>query len=560
MDNQATFAKSTNELRLDASDYGWMALVALLCVLLRVFFAQGFVGSDDSAIIEPAIRVLEQGFYMPSSHYDARLGLVLPLSFAFSLFGVGLVQATLVSLFYSAGISLIVYIICRRIQVSQFYSAVAALTTVIMPLGVLFGSSNYPEIPFAFYSALSLLFVVLAIQNEKPSLAKWLLLGIFVSLFVAYMIKIEAVFVSIAYGMCFVLLRQFKMAIVLAAFTLGFFILEDIIVYSYDGFSLFNRLDMVTGSSVKMSVNAAFSHTQPWIFAKSMFVTFYNFGLHFYFVLAALVWAAINWKNLSPAVLISIFSFLIFFFWLQFGMTPKNLIHFLTTGELRNKSQLPRYLFMLVPFTAVLVGFWLDKISFVSEKVKLLLPVGLIGSMFVFIPMNEISYEHIKAYQQAPAKLKELGVKTIYADRATESYFSSIKEMGEIDGLDIKPLVIHDIHTGTTSRNPEFESKGGYVLINKNRYLYHNRRYKVKYPELQSLKDNGEQNVIVSNPSSVLSYSILELISWGVKLVLGTENGLSQKVLGTVNESLDSEDLVLYYVKPENVVNLEYMQ
>jgi hypothetical protein len=97
-------------------------------------------------------------------------------------------------------------------------------------------------------------------------------------------------------------------------------------------------------------------------------------------------------------------------------------------------------------------------------------------------------------------------------------------------------------------------------LINKNRYLYHNRRYNVNYPKIESLNALAEPNVLVSNPSSFASYAILNTISWGVTTLLGENNALSEKVLGTVNESLDSEDLILYYVSPENAKKLEYMQ
>lgn len=537
------------------------ALLAFICLLFRVLFSQGFVGSDDSAIINPALAVLESGLYIPTSHYDARLGLVLPLSAVYMLFGTGLLQTMLLPIFYAIGTSLLIFFTCKKIGMSSGYSFFAGLIPAIMPIGVLFGASNYPEVPFAFFAAIAMyLLACIQHQSRSDSHQRWLLAGLFLTLFVLHLIKIEVLFVAMAFGCGFLLLKQYKLLAIMVLFTLGLFVVEDVLIYSYDGFQLFSRLNMVTGGSVKMSVNADFSHTQSWIFAKSMFVTFYNFGLFFYFALAALVWSVIKWKKLPTVVLLCTIASLFFFVWLQFGMTPKNLVHFLTTGELKNKSQLPRYLFMLIPFASIVVAYWLANTEWRWPKLKSVAVVMLVGSMVGFIPLNEISYEHIKAYQQAPSKLQGMKVTTIYADRATFSYFESIQQLGEISEMTIKPLVLHNIHTGVTLPNQELMESGGYVLVNKNRYLYHNRRYKVNYPTIESLNALGEPKVLVSNPSSFASYGILNIISWGVTTILGQDNALSEKVLGTVNESLDDEDLVLYYVTPENAKNLEYMQ
>lgn len=536
-------------------------IIIFVCLFFRLLFSQGFVGSDDSAIINPALAVLESGLYIPTSHYDARLGLVLPLSLMYTVFGTGLLQTFLLPIMYSVGLALLVFFSCRKISMSGSYSLLAALIPAVMPIGVLFGASNYPEVPFAFFASLAIYVVAcLTTLREEKSRQKWLLVSLFLSMFILHLIKIEVLFVAMAFGFGFLLLKQYKLLLIMVVFTFGLFIVEDILIYSYDGFQFFSRLNMVTGNSVKMSVNADFSHTQSWIFAKSMFVTFYNFGLFFYFATAALIWSAIRWKIIHPLILLCAISTLFFFIWLQFGMTPKNLVHFLTTGELKNKSQLPRYLFMLVPFAAIVVAYWLENMQWRVLKLKGLALLALLGSMLAFIPLNEISYEHIKAYQQAVPKLQELKIKTVYADRATSSYFESIQQLGEIPEMIIKPLVHHNIHKGITDPNQELLDSGGYILVNKNRYLYHNRRYNVNYPTLESLHSLGEPKVLVSNPSSFASYAILHTISWGLTTLLGENNALSEKVLGTVNESLDSEDLILYYVSPENAKKLEYMQ
>lgn len=552
---------TNNRPRVFENNIVCVVIIVSVCLFLRLLFSQGFVGSDDSAIINPALAVLDSGLYIPTSHYDARLGLVLPLSLMYSIFGTGLLQTMLLPIMYSIGLALLVFFSCRKIGMSGSYALIAAMIPTVMPIGVLFGASNYPEVPFAFFAALAIyvLACLLTSQHQK-SKELWLLISLFLSLFVLHLIKIEVIFVAMAFGFGFLILKQYKLFLIMVVFTFGLFIVEDILIYSYDGFELFSRLNMVTGNSVKMSVNADFSHTQPWIFAKSMFITFYNFGVFFYFAVAALVWSAIRWKKIHPVVLLCAISTLFFFIWLQFGMTPKNLVHFLTTGELKNKSQLPRYLFMLVPFAAIVVAYWLENMQWSAFKVKGLALLALLGSMLAFIPLNEISYEHIKAYQQAPEKLQKLQVKTVYADRATFSYFESIQQLGEISEMTIKPLVHHNIHKGITAPNQELLANGGYILINKNRYLYHNRRYNVNYPKIESLNALAEPNVLVSNPSSFASYAILNTISWGVTTLLGENNALSEKVLGTVNESLDSEDLILYYVSPENAKKLEYMQ
>ncbi|MCM2681478.1 phospholipid carrier-dependent glycosyltransferase [Echinimonas agarilytica] len=552
---------SAQSLSLGRND--WFALLglALLCIVLRSTYALGFAGSDDAVIITNAIRLLNEGMYLPTGHYNARFGMIMPIAGVFSVFGIGLQQISLLPIALSVGITTVCYLTARRIGLSLSFALFAAAMTTLMPVFVQYGASNYPEIYFAFWVAVSFFILVCAIHNKDRNSLSPLILGLlFMSLFFAYMVKIEAVFICFGYAFAFALLKRWKDMAWVLLFVLLFFLYEDILVYYSETGKFFNRADMVTAKSTKMAVNKAYGHAELWTYLKAMFVTFYNFGLYFYFVVAAVIGLLLQKKKLPAVIIIALVSSAIFYGWLQFGTSPKGLIKFLTTGKLNNKSQLARYLIMIAPFCSIFVAYFLAQISY-SSKFKQYFPQAiLVLSMVAFLPLNDIGNEVGLTYQQAVKKLSDQpDIKVVYTDRATYTYLRSVQQFGELEHLSVQPIVHHNMQSGRSKVNPDFIWAGGYALIHKNRYLYHNRRYKVQYPTLESMAINGDKQILVANPASSISYGILNTIKQVVILLGLEQNYIGQKVVHTADEALDPEDMLLIDVNREHTDRLTYL-
>jgi hypothetical protein len=551
----------SNPKKTSLDKVDWLLILALAvgCIIIRLLFFYGFLGTDDSVITSSAIRIIEDGLYVPSSHYDSRFGLILPVAAFFKLFNIGIIQTTIFPFLCSIGLTASTYALCRKSNISKEYAAFGALIPTFMPISVLFGTSIYPEIPFAFFISLSLLLIINFVNKHKQHMNMLVLLGLFITLFIAYMIKIEVVFIIGGYFLFFLYIKQFKLALIILSFPLLFMFLENILFFTESG--LLNRVDILTSGKSNMKVNASHSGGQLWVFPKSMFITFYNFGLHFYFLFAAFIWFFINRKsNHQQLILFLTIPCVVFLFWLQFGGTPKSLIRFLTTGVLVTKSHLDRYLIMILPFSSVIIAYFVYNSAWFNKRfLRPLAAFALIASMLVMLPLNDISQEYALSYTAATKYLKQNPPENMYCDRATCSYFNKLKELGELKEYQFINIVNHESKTGITTPNEEFVKNGGFVLINKNRYLYYNSRYTISYPTLESLNQLGEKTVLVSNPGSPISYMYLDMIKKLLQLSR-LDNFIVNKMIETINEATDADDVFLIHISAKNVKHLEYLE
>jgi hypothetical protein len=549
---------------LEKSYNHFVFLLVLIAIglIIRITQHYGFLGTDDSVITTNALRILHEGMYTPFTHYDSRLGLILPVYFIFELFGTGVMQSSLFPIIAFLILPLVLYKIGIQIGLAQRYAFLAGLVVLLTPINIAFGSSNYPEVPFAMAISTAIYFLLKSNIHLVQQNTQWISLGIAVLfLFWAYLIKIEIIFVLAGLSFFFLLNRKYMLGICLVLSPLIFMIAEDLLFYMSTTDLSLNRLDILTSGRDASTKTASHGATQLWVFPKSMFITFYNFGLLFYFAL----WSCflyfknfIKYKN--HLIGLFVFAFIAFFIWLQFGTSPKLLIKFFMTGTLNTKSHLDRYLIMLLPFISLMIAYAAQNKSWISANFKpSIWLAALLLSMVACIPLNDISQEYALAYNDTQSRLNEMPAQTIYCDKATCTYYTKLKEFGEFKQLTFENVVVFEPKSGVTKNNPNFTQNGGLVLINKNRYLYYNRRYTIKYPTLESLKQHASYEVVSSNPGMPISYMYLNIINQMLNL-MPQDNYLVSKAEATVVEALDKEDILLFDVTAENASMLEYIK
>jgi hypothetical protein len=548
----------------EKSHNNFVFLLVLLVVglIIRITQHYGFLGTDDSVITTNALRILQEGMYTPFSHYDSRLGLILPVYLVFETFGTGVFQSSLFPIITFLILPLILFKIGIQIGLAQRYAFLAGLIVLLTPISVAFGSSNYPEVPFAFALSAAIYFLLKSNIHLAQQQTQWVSLGVaMLFLFWAYLIKIEVIFVLAGLSFFFLLNRKYLLGIGLVLLPLVFMIAEDLLFYISTTDTLFNRVDILTSGRANSVMTESHGANQLWVFPKSMFITFYSFGLLFYFALFSCFHYFKNYlKYKNHLIGLFVFAFIAFFLWLQFGTSPKSLMKFFMTGVLNTKSHLDRYLIMLLPFISLMIAYTAQNKNWISLKYKpSLWLAALLLSMLACVPLNDISQEYALAYNVTQSSLNEMPTQTIYCDKATCTYYTKLQELDEFKQLTFENVVLYDSKTGVTLQNPNFTQNGGLVLINKNRYLYYNRRYTIKYPTLESLKQHADYEVVSSNPGMPISYMYLHIISQMLK-IMPQDNYLVSKAEATVVEALDKEDILLFNVNAENASKLEYIK
>jgi hypothetical protein len=539
-------------------------LLVLIAVglIIRITQHYGFLGTDDSVITTNALRILHEGIYTPFTHYDSRLGLILPVYLVFELFGTGVMQSSLFPIIAFLILPLVLYKIGIQIGLAQRYAFLAGLLVMLTPISIAFGSSNYPEVPFALAITTAIYFLLKSNIHLAQQQIQWLSLGLAtLFLFWAYLIKIEVIFALAGVSFFFLLNRKYLLGIVLVLLPLVFMIVEDLLFYMSTTDVFLNRVDILSSGRANSVMTKSHGANQLWVFPKSMFITFYSFGLLFYFALFSCFHYFKNYlTNKSHLIGLFVFAFIAFFIWLQFGASPNSLMKFLMTGVLNTKSHLDRYLIMLLPFISLMIAYTAQNKNWISLKYKpSLWLAALLLSMLACVPLNDISQEYALAYNDTQSSLNEMPTQTIYCDRATCTYYTKLQELGEFKQLTFENVVLYDSKTGVTLQNPNFTQNGGLVLINKNRYNYYNRRYTIKYPTLESLKVQSEYLVVSSNPGMPVSYLYLNIIKQLLK-IMPQNNFLVSKAESTVAEALDKEDVLLFNVASENASKLEYIK
>lgn len=129
---------------LSAYSTVWAWVIIAVAVVLAIAFGSGFVGWDDLHYLKGALRWLNEGTYIPTDHWEARLPYIISLSGGIAIFGPSsvalIVPNTLffiVTLFLCWRIGL--WALCRR---GALLSLIIAATT---PLFFRYPTTFYPE-------------------------------------------------------------------------------------------------------------------------------------------------------------------------------------------------------------------------------------------------------------------------------------------------------------------------------------------------------------------------------------------------------------------------------
>lgn len=505
-----------------------LAAIVIIGLALRIYVTGGVTPADDNSMVMLAWRWIEEGAYLPSTHYEVRVGLTLPLAFIFTLFGMGEWQIALLPLTASAGGMVLAYLFAKNLYGIRA-GLIAAAAIAIFPLDVHYGALFFPDAIFGTVLAWAVYLAWRAPDKQRPwiwAIASGLVWGF------AYLIKIEAFFLGFAYLALFFDRRNRTNIVIAAAACLSVLLAENIIYFIASGEWLHHlKVDSLSYAKTVAKIDPATRRLELFTLPKAWFITIYNFGLNYYFMFFGL---GLLLKNRAPgAAMLSLWVGAMLL-WLQFGGSIEN-------GHYIMKTKLERYsLYVSVPM-AVAISYAITNFPLPSrlrykENVRavlllLMLTVGLFFAHFSILNTErEVS---IKRGLQAAERNNLPG---LYMDSGT---FAIAQLRAKMQGAVFhgQRLETLDLHPDATVHPDE-----NYAMINKSLVAFRNKRYSLNVIDYGQFEKCAERVALISNPLPALAYAQMRLL----RFVSAPLPVLGEKIKHTADDVLDPNDVLIY--------------
>lgn len=505
-----------------------LILILSVAIAVRIYFFAGIMGSDDASLAGIALAILEDGFSVPQGHYAARIGLTLPLVLVFKIFGVGEWQMAVLPLILSSIGIWLAFAIGSRLQDATM-GLLAALLLAMFPLDVLQATSYFPDLPLGVLLGASF---YLAIGHETENRVEWSAVASGLIWGYAYLIKIEAFFLGFVYLAMFIFEPSWRKRIAVICITCLAIVFAENIYYFLHTDAFLYRLQIISGIGGK--VTEEYSESQLWVFPKSWFITFYNFGIYYYLFFIGLIYFIVcHRKTLYPVVIWSI----VYLLWLQFGGNP-------FSGSFSVKSHLVRYCEMVaIPMSVIIAALLMDMRKRYGSRISGTVIAGTLAVSLFFISFNSLSVEREHATKLALDYADKNDLFPLYMDKASfdiaELLLHSSKNLKSI-----RSLQIHDFGTGQT-RLISIDEISGYILLNKQFMRYKERRYSMSPIDINKVKEKYKIILSISNPMPSVSYLQARLLSYLAGFL--PSQFLRDKIRNTSDELLEDEDVLIFH-------------
>lgn len=504
-----------------------LTAIVILALALRIYVSGGVTPADDSTLVSLALRWLEEGPYLPSTHYELRVGLTLPLALIFAVFGVGEWQVAFLPLAASAGGVVLAYLFAKNLY-GVPSGLIAAAAVAVFPLDVYFGSLFFPDAIFGTVAALGVYLVWRAPYKQRPYL--WAIASGLVWGF-DYLIKVEAFFVGFAYLALF-LDRRYRLWVVIAAAACLSVVVAENIVYRIASGQWLHHLNVLSTSYAEASatIDTTARRWELLAFPKAWFVTIYNPGLNYYFMFFGL--ALLIKRRAEGAVMLSFWIGAILL-WLQFGGSFHD-------GQYLMKTKLERYtLYVTVPM-GVVIGYaiaYFPVPRFLQQqqtnvRVGLLLLLGSVGMFFSHFSI--LNTEREVSIKRALQEAKNRNLPKLYMDSGT---FSIAELKAKMRGVEFQGERLEKLDLTEQSLDQD-----NYVMINKSLVEFRNWRYGLNIINYEQLEQCAQRVAKIRNPLPRLAYIQIRLL----RTISAPIPVLGDKIKHTADGILDPHDVLIY--------------
>lgn len=386
------------------------ALLILSCILLaglvvRILCFGGVTVSDDHRYVIAAGNLLNGAYDVEKDPLVyIRLGLVLPLVPIVACSGYSIWAVGLYSFVCGIGLIILAYVLGAQL-VSRRVGLWAAGIVSFSTLAIGLSSRALPDMPLAFWCTLAIVLSLQARLAKKKVHVLFLCLAAGAALAFGWLTRASALLVVPMLTVAILGRRQEKTTMFFACVSgfcavLGMEMLFWTVVNGapLTRFHIASRASGYLGGTYELNMLE---------YLLKMFLIISQDGLFYYFLVAAVFWAlARRGRQLWLPLLGVFFVFLV----LQFGSC--------SLRAYRPFPHQPRYLLILVPYAAVLIGALFTSITRRSGQVAavLFLVYGVSSVLLAYVD-PPTSHTWTVAAKRAAEFLREKQAQEVYADR-----------------------------------------------------------------------------------------------------------------------------------------------
>lgn len=485
--------------RYDISTRWALPAILVAAALLRLVFSVSISGNDDLSVAACALTLLDDGFAVPTGHYCARFGLILPMAAIFGVAGTGAAQISILPAIASMGGIVLAGWFGTRLF-GRLAGLAAATALALFPMDIAHAGLAFPDATQGTLLAAALACLLHAGDRDRVGWAA--LAGALWAW--AYYVKLDAFFLGavivLAWGLGYVRFRHMVIAGLVALALVGI----ELAAYGMaTGDPLWRmKLERIAANEIL----AEGRDYRDWFtYPKAMFVIPYETGVFFYAWVAAI--GAAIWTRSRPALLLAGWS-LVWMAWLALGSDP--------ASGFRLKPQLSRYLLSFVVPVAVLAGWVWMLVWRRTRAAGVAAAATAVGCAAMFTPINQLSFEAVQATRIAVREADRNGWFPLCPDVQSRSIVNFLLWR---DPRVAEPCTVqlHDFLKGETVFTPPATTPS-YLLVNEGfaRRLEDRNLVRPLRPDRFALRES--LLLEVRNPMPAVSYGALHLLSAGAAL------------------------------------------
>jgi len=514
-------------------------IIVIIALSVRLIFFVGFIGSDD-VVYAHIVHSIMAGTY-GGGIISYRVGLIYPVRFFFSLFGINDYSLALFPLLSSLA-SIVVVFYLGKLLFTERMGLVAALLLAFFPLDIIYATKLYSDIPVALWTGLSVLFFLMGERGPKEprSIVYFLSSGLCMGL--GYITKLSGVLLILFFLTYVIYKRRIKVSHVYLI--LGFlvvFISENLVYHLWGSEQLLSRITTVSKSVTTSKIVTPPKLPQssfllyPWL----MYISFSHFGFYFHFISFAAIYCIIKKVKAAYAPLLwatSLFLYLEFGSWSPFRyVVPQHV---------------PRYLTLIsMPVVLVLSAFYAGEKNLLRKKIVLFSLVLLLATSLFFVQLiNETDFKiRPILYKQVANYLNEQPKSTVYVPQL---YKRVLEYLWGFKGTHVITEYNRHSYTRRADHFPvDLRSvKDAFIIIDHGLIAHQSRLYSVRYPETIMNPPTHWK------PVKIIEYSPTERWYSSAKVVVRLLRSgfvpriIRDRMLATVNTLLEHNKVVIYYV------------
>jgi len=454
-----------------------LLIIVLFGLVLRLLFFTGIGSSDSVFYTKFAYDISTNSLDFSESHFTSRIGLLIPVSIIFAIFGVNELTSNMLPLLISLSSIILIYGF-GKLLFNKRTGLIAAFILSLLPVDIIYATRLNTDFTSAFFIALGVYFFLKA-ERTKTSLL-YIISGLSIGL--AYLIKELSILIGLFFIAYVIYYKKIKAVYFLVPFGfLVIFSMGALYFYTETGNPLYQSISNADWSKGIIATNMYGRGNFPEGFFHYGWIIFTDFTVTLFYVFSfiASLYVLIMRKKESYILLLWYIPILIY---LSIG-----------TANLTQYVLIPaatRFLAIVNIPVILVLAYFLAQDDMIIKKALLpsILAVLVVTSIgYVYISDNRSDLNDTK---KAFIYLQSLPNKTIYTDDRTELIFSYLigYESNNFKSFNKFELV----NPKNTYALNLTEVKDSYIIINWNliNFLTKNKKGIIFPDEIYNVPEN----------------------------------------------------------------------